>query len=104
GPDIALALLTASAIAPLAGGDPVRAASLAAAIAVLSGLLLLFGARAKISAVADFLSKPVLVGYMTGAALILMASQLNKLFGISLRNNDFFPRLGELVGKISETH
>src|SRR5882724_3860868 len=104
GPDIALALLTASAIGPLAGGDSARAASLAAAIALLSGLLLLLGARAKIGAVADFLSKPVLVGYMTGAALILMASQLNKLFGIPLQKSDFFPRLAELAGKISQTH
>jgi len=104
GPDIAIALLTASAIGPLAGGDSARAASLAAAIALLSGLLLLLGARARIGAVADFLSKPVLVGYMTGAALILMASQLNKLFGVSLQRTDFFPRLAELAGKIPETH
>src|SRR5882762_10363071 len=44
GPDIALALLTASAIGPLAGGDSARAAALAAGIALLSGLLLLLGA------------------------------------------------------------
>jgi SulP family sulfate permease len=104
GPDIAISLLIVSAIGPLANESPARAAVLAATVALLSGLLLLLGARAKIGAVADFLSKPVLVGYMTGAALILMASQVNKVFGISLRNNDFFPRLGELVGKISETH
>jgi len=104
GPDIAISLLIFSAIGPLANGSPARAAVLAATVALLSGLLLLLGARAKIGAVADFLSKPVLVGYMTGAALILMASQINKVFGVSLRNNDFFPRLGELVGKISETH
>src|SRR4051812_17620837 len=104
GPDIALSLLIASAIGPLAGGNPVRAAVLAAAIALMSGALLLLGARAKIGVVADFLSKPVLVGYMTGAALILIASQVNKLFGISLNNNDFFPRLAELAGKLNETH
>ena len=98
GPDIALALLTASAIGPLAGGNSARAASLAAAIALFSGLLLLLGARAKIGAVADFLSKPVLVGYMTGAALILMVSQLSNLFGIPLQKTDFFPRLAELCG------
>ena len=104
GPDIAISLLVASAIAPLAGGDAARAAVLAATVAVLSGLLLLLGARAKIGAVADFLSKPVLVGYMTGAALILMASQLNKLFGVPLEHNDFFPRLAELAGKLRQTH
>src|SRR5580765_6424193 len=45
GPDIAISLLIASAIGPLAAGDAARAASLAAAVAVLSGLLLLLGAR-----------------------------------------------------------
>ena len=104
GPDIAISLLIASAIAPLAGGDPSRAAALAATVAVLSGLLLLLGARAKIGAIANFLSKPVLVGYMTGAALILMASQLDKLFGIRLEHNDFFPRLAELASKLRLAH
>jgi len=104
GPDIAISLLIASAIAPLAAGDPARAAALAATVAVLSGLLLLLGARARIGAIADFLSKPVLVGYMTGAALILMASQLDKLFGVRLEHNDFFPRLAELAGKLHQAH
>ena len=104
GPDIAISLLVASAIVPLAAGDGARAATLAALVAVLSGLLLLLGARAKIGAVADFLSKPVLVGYMTGAALILVASQLDKLFGIKLEHNDFFPRLGELATKLRQSH
>lgn len=104
GPDIAISLLIASAIGPLAGGNSTRAAILASGIALMSGGLLILGARVKIGAVADFLSKPVLVGYMTGAALILIVSQINKLFGISLKNNDFFPRLAELIGKLDETH
>ncbi len=104
GPDIAISLLIASAIGPLAAGDPARAAALAGALAVVTGLMLALGARARIGAVADFLSKPVLVGYMTGAALILVASQLNKLFGVTLKNNDFFPRLAELSGKLAQTH
>jgi SulP family sulfate permease len=104
GPDIAISLLIAGAIAPLAAGDPSRAAVLAASVAVLSGLLLLLGARARIGAIADFLSKPVLVGYMTGAALILVASQLDKLFGVRLEHNDFFPRLAELAGKLHQAH
>jgi SulP family sulfate permease len=104
GPDIAISLLIASAIAPLALGDPAHAAALAAMLALLSGLLLLLGARAKIGVVADFLSKPVLVGYMTGAALILIGSQLDKLFRVKLEHTDFFPRLVELAGKLKEAH
>jgi sulfate permease, SulP family len=104
GPDIAISLLIASAITPLAGGNPANAAKLAAMLALLSGLLLLLGAYLKIGAIANFLSKPVLVGYMTGAALILMASQLDKLFGVQLDRNDFFPRLYELAGKLHQAH
>jgi SulP family sulfate permease len=104
GPDIAISLLIASTIGPLAAGDAGRAAGLAALLALLAGALLLLGARARFGAVADFLSKPVLVGYMTGAALILIASQLNKFFGVTLKANDFFPRLLELAGKWHEVH
>lgn len=103
GPDIAISLLIGSTIGPLAGGDSAHAAVLAAVVALLSGVLLLLAARARLGAVADFLSKPVLVGYMTGAALILMASQLNKLFGVTLKRVDFFPRLLELLSKAKET-
>jgi SulP family sulfate permease len=104
GPDIAISLLMASAIAPLAAGDPNRAAALAATLALLSGVFLILGARVRLGAVADFLSKPVLVGYMTGAALILMGSQLDKLFGIHLEHSDFFPRIYELAIKLQQTH
>jgi SulP family sulfate permease len=104
GPDIAISLLIASTIGPLAGGDPVRAAALAALLALLCGVLLLLAASAKLGAIADFLSKPVLVGYMSGAALILVASQLNKFFGVTLKSSDFFPRLYELATKVNEGH
>ena len=104
GPDIAITLLITSAVVPLAANDPHRAAALAAATALLSGLLLLLGAWAKFGAASDFLSKPVMVGYMTGAALILMASQLGAIFGIQLHRTDFFPLLGELMRNLSKTH
>jgi sulfate permease, SulP family len=103
GPDIAISLLMASAVVPLAGGDGVRAASLSAVVALLSGVFLFLGGRAKFGAVADFFSKPVLVGYMTGAALILMASQMGKLFGIPLKRTEFFPSLAELTQRLPET-
>ena len=104
GPDIAICLLIVSAVRPLAGGDANRAVALSGTVAVLSGLLLLLGARAKVGAVADFFSKPVLVGYMTGAALILVASQLDKFVAVTLHRNDFFPRLVELCGKLDKTN
>lgn len=104
GPDIAISLLIASTIAPLASGDAGHAATLAAAMALLSGCLLLLGAAARFGAVADFLSKPVLVGYMTGAALILVVSQLNHFFGLHLESREFFPSLAEFSRKLGQVH
>ncbi|HTA29420.1 MAG TPA: SulP family inorganic anion transporter, partial [Candidatus Cybelea sp.] len=104
GPDIAICLLMANAIGPLAGGDPKHAATLAAILSLASGALLLLGSRLKLGRAAVFLSKPVLVGYMTGAALILVVSQLRSLLGFPLVNNDFFPRLLEAIRRRHETH
>ena len=104
GPDAAIALLVGTAIGPLSGGDPGRAAVFAAVTALLVGGLMLLAAGLRIGAIADLLSKPVLVGYLTGAALILVSTQLGKLFGISLERSDFFPLLVELARRLGETH
>src|SRR5215813_4756061 len=94
----------ASAVGPLAGGDPARTAALAAATALLGGVLMLLAAGMRVGIVADFLSQPVLIGYMTGASLILVSTQLGKLFGIKLEQQDFFPLLLELAAKLGQTH
>lgn len=104
GPDAALTLLVASAIGPLSAGDPSRAALLAAMTAILGGGLMLLASWLRAGVIADFLSKPVLVGYITGAALILASTQLGKLFGIPTREHDFFPIIGEVIRRLGETH
>jgi SulP family sulfate permease len=104
GPDAAIALLVGSAVGPLAGGDPARAAALAAAMALIGGTIMLIAARLRLVMIADFLSKPVLVGYMTGAAMILVSTQLGRLFGVTLHERDFFPLIAELAGRLSDTH
>jgi SulP family sulfate permease len=104
GPDAAIALLVASAVQPLAAGDPARTTVLCAVTALLAGIIMLIAARFRLAMIADFLSKPVLVGYMTGAALILVSTQLDKLFGLKLHEHDFFPLLAELAAKLPETH
>jgi len=104
GPDAALSLLLASAIGPLAAGDVSRAASLAALVALLGGTIMLLAALFRVGVIAELFSKSVLVGYMSGAALILASTQLGKLFGIRLVARDFFPILRELFGRLGEAH
>lgn len=104
GPDAAITLLVAGAIGPLAHGDAGRAALLAAAAALLGGGLMLLAARLRAGVIADFLSKPVLVGYLTGAALILISTQLGKLFGLSVKSHEFFPVVAEVANRLREAH
>jgi SulP family sulfate permease len=77
---------------------------LAAMTALLGGGLMLLAAGLRAGVIADFFSKPVLVGYLTGAALILVSTQLGKLFGIRTQEHDFFPLIAEIVRRVREAH
>jgi MFS superfamily sulfate permease-like transporter len=104
GPEATTAILTAAAVAPLAGGDPVRYAALAAMTALLVGVIALLARVAKLGFITDFLSKPILVGYIFGATLIVIGSQLGKMFGIKLESDQLFRQVTELISRIDETH
>ncbi len=82
GPESTTALMTAAVIAPLADGDPARYAALAAALAIVVGLLFLVSFVGRLGFVADLLSRPVLVGYLAGVAITMIVGQLGKLTGV----------------------
>jgi SulP family sulfate permease len=103
GPDAAIGLLAGSAILPLAGGDPARIVVLAAVLSILSGVMLLLAARLKLGVIADLLSRPVLIGYLNGASLVLIATQLGKMFGIKTEGEEFFEVVSTVFGKLHQT-
>ena len=104
GPEATTAIMTAAAIAPLAGGDPLRYAALAALAAILVGVLALLARLARLGFITDFLSKPILVGYIFGTTLIVIGSQLGKMFGIKLESDQFFRQVVELISRLDEAH
>jgi SulP family sulfate permease len=82
GPVAMTALLTASAVLPLAG-DPAAALATAVALALLAGLIRIGLGILHLGAVVNFISHPVLVGFTNAAALIIATSQLDKLLGVT---------------------
>src|SRR6516164_889666 len=76
GPDSALVPLIASSVLPLAGGQPGRTVSLAAALAALTGAVCLAGSIARLGMVSEFVSAPVRHGYVNGIAVTVIVSQL----------------------------
>jgi SulP family sulfate permease len=104
GPESSSALLAAAAVAPVAAsGSPARFALLAALLALLVGVIALAAGLARLGFLADFVSKPILLGYITGVAVIMIVGQLGKLFGISIKSEQFFQQLGELLAHLGQT-
>jgi sulfate permease, SulP family len=104
GPESTTALMTATALAPLAAGDPGRYAALAAAAAVLVGAMCFVAGLVRLGFLADLLSHPVLIGYMTGVALIMIASQLGKVTGVPVEGEEFVDQIRSFVEGLDELH
>jgi high affinity sulfate transporter 1 len=102
GPDSALAPLIAAAVVPLAAGDPEEAVALASALALLVGLVCIGTGLARLGTITELLSKPVRVGYINGIAIVVLVSQLPKLFGFSTDPNGFFDAIGEFVRGVAD--
>ncbi|GAB2922698.1 SulP family inorganic anion transporter [Streptomyces heilongjiangensis] len=104
GPESTTALMTATVVAPLAAGDPDRYATLAATLAITVGLLCVGARLARLGFVADLLSRPVLIGYLAGVALIMTVDQLPKLTGIDTTGSAFFAQVWSFLGNLPELH
>ena len=86
GPDSALAAVILGVVVPLSGGDPLRAATLAAMMAIVSGTVCILAGIGRLGFVTELLSKPIRYGYMNGIALTVLISQLPKFFGFSVES------------------
>lgn len=100
GPESTTALLTAAAIGPLAAGDPARYAALAALLAILVAAYCGVAWVLRLGFVADLLSRPVLVGYLTGVALTMIVGQLGTVTGADVTGSSVTERLESFVANI----
>ncbi len=102
GPESGTALLTAATIAPLAVDG--NYASLSALLAMMVGIICLIGYVTRLGCLANLLSRPILVGYMTGVSLIMMVGQLGNITNIPLMANTMGGVVIELIGKSGQIH
>jgi MFS superfamily sulfate permease-like transporter len=102
-PDAAAAALVFSTFAALGVSDGDFLA-MAAAQAILGGLVLVLAAVFRLGFLADFLSQPVLAGFVGGLALDILLSQIAKMLGIGLGDGGFFAEAVRLIGELSQLH
>lgn len=103
GPESTTALMAASACASLgvAAGDR---AAFVAALALVVGLVCLVGRLGRLGFLADLLSKPVLVGYMAGVAVLMVVSQIPKLTGIDVDGDSTLDEIGSAFRNAEQVH
>jgi len=104
GPESTTALMTAVVLAPIVAGDPARYAALAAATALLVGAICLLGGVARLGFLANMLSRPVLIGYMAGIAIVMIASQLGKTTGVAVEGDEFIDQITSFAAGIEQMH
>ncbi len=103
GPDSSLAPVIAAIIAPLVLGDsPGEAVALAGMLALLAGAIEIGSGLLRVGTVTDLLSMPVRVGYLNGIALLVLASQLPKLFGFSVDGDGFVEDIEKFVRGVAD--
>jgi len=104
GPDAATCALVAAAVGPLAAGNENLYVSLSMTLAFLAGVFCIAARFLRLGALADFLSKPILVGFLNGMALSIALGQIGKIFGFPVTKEGIVPRLVEFASKLGLTH
>lgn len=104
GPDAATCILVASSLATLSATGSAEYQTLSAMLAIITGILCVFSGLFKLGFLADFLSRPVLSGYLNGLALSIILGQLGKLFGYSIISSGFLRTLFDFITKLGNTN
>ena len=104
GPTSAISMLVGATVGGMAGGDPVRAANIAALTAVVVAAMTLIAWTLKLSSLIAFISETILLGFKAGAGLTIAMTQLPKLFGVEGGGEHFFNRIAVLAGQLPDTN
>ena len=99
GPSSGLAAVAGGAVlATSLGGE--QAAELVAAITLVTGLLFLLLAVFKLGRISQFLSKPVVIGFLAGAAVDVTIGELGKLTGTETSGDNAWQELSSWIGSL----
>jgi sulfate permease, SulP family len=97
----AASILSASAVAAASGGGG-NVIELSAALAIITGVILIVAGIARLGFITNFMAEPALTGFLFGMALIILVRQLGKIVGSSTGDGDFFARLAHVLAHIGD--
>jgi len=100
----AISLLVGASLGDMAGGDTSRYWALASCTALMAGGLALTAWIGRAGVLVNFISETVMVGFKIGVALLLISTQLPKLFGFKGTHGDFWERIWYFLSHLGNTN
>ncbi len=104
GPAAVTSLMTAASVGAVAAQGSVAYTEAALMLALLSGALMLVMGAARLGFLANFLSHPVIWGFVSASGLLIAASQLQHLLGVPLHGENLLQLLPQLWHNLSSLH
>ncbi|WP_372761433.1 SulP family inorganic anion transporter [Pseudoalteromonas sp.] len=104
GPDAATCAVIAAVVTPLAAGDSFKHWQLVVTMTAMTGFWCFIASKFKLGVLADFLSKPILMGLLNGVAITIIVGQFSKVFGFTFDERYLLERLGGVPSYLSQTH
>ncbi|HEX4089346.1 MAG TPA: SulP family inorganic anion transporter [Trebonia sp.] len=104
GGDSATAAILSATLSGLAAAGSPRYVRLAGLAALLTGLLLLIARVARLAFLTNFLSRTVLVGFLTGVGIQVAAGQLPEMLGLTVSDRQTIPKFLQTARALPRLH
>ena len=104
GPVAITAIMTYSVLSPLAPPGSPEYIVLAAALSLISGLMILACGFMRLGFLSQLLSRPVISGFISGSAVLIIVSQMKFLLGVTPGKGDTWQVVAELLVRLGESH
>lgn len=104
GPDAATMTVLAAVLATLPLATTEDRVTAAAALAITVGVFCIIAGLLRLGVIAAFLSKPILVGFISGVPISIIVGQIQRLTGVRIEADGLFPPIWELIQKAGLVH
>jgi len=104
GPVAVASLMTATALSPIAEAGSSAYIAGAVLLAVMSGVMLTLMGVFRLGFLANFLSHPVISGFITASGLVIAASQLKHILGVQASGHNLIEIVHSIMGAVGETN
>ena len=104
GPVSTVSVLSGSLVGGLSGGDPELAVQLTSVLAITAGVALLAAGLLRVGWVAQFLSEPIVTGFVAGLVVLIVVGEIPALAGLDMPKGGILERLLEIIRGVPDMH